>query len=289
MKKFVNEKLDDDINKYLTQYIDEINNSAYKFECMQHKSRYLQTILLILDCVDEYDIKDILVLGDQTIMDWCIKKLGYLDHCNITFTDFDLRYTFPYKSKSYDFIINCEVIEHIKDVSGSTRDVMNYSGLNNVLSECSRVLRQDKIMLLTTPNASSMGAICRILSYTSPLSYPEHVREYCVSEICMHMKNNKFDIVKMYTSDIYVEFHEFVNSNKNHFITKYFPNIASDDNEFSKHLPEYVNIFTGRFIDSKNQLIETGLLNNQLATGDQIIAIVKCTEGKCDYLIDKFN
>lgn len=74
-------------------------------------------------------------------------------------TDVDLRGPLPFSDQSFDLVLCTEVIEHIKDVESSElRDLeaFNYSGVMTMLSELRRTLRPGGLLLVTTPNASSL-------------------------------------------------------------------------------------------------------------------------------------
>lgn len=99
---------------------------------------------------------------------------------NVTFTvgsasidvrcyNHDLEYgMFPVKDETYDFVLCCEVLEHMEI------DPMH------MLSEVNRVLKPGGTLLLTTPNITSSRALSKILSGVEPYFYMQYhkSREY---------------------------------------------------------------------------------------------------------------
>jgi SAM-dependent methyltransferase len=75
---------------------------------------------------------------------------------------------FPVKDGTYDFVLCCEVLEHMEI------DPMH------MLSEINRVLRPGGTLLLTTPNITSSRALAKILSGVEPYFYMQYhkTREY---------------------------------------------------------------------------------------------------------------
>lgn len=81
----------------------------------------------------------------------------------------DLEYgMFPVKDGTYDFVMCCEVLEHMEI------DPMH------MLSEVNRVLKPGGTLLLTTPNITSSRALSKILSGVEPYFYMQYHknREY---------------------------------------------------------------------------------------------------------------
>lgn len=77
---------------------------------------------------------------------------------SIDSTSSDLRYDLDIPSNKYDLVLCMEVIEHIKDQDSSIiHDIASFtgSGINNLLKECARVLKENGSLLITTPNIHS--------------------------------------------------------------------------------------------------------------------------------------
>ena len=120
-------------------------------------------------------------------------------HCNIE-TE-----AFPFKDKTFDIILMMEVIEHL--------------GINpiNAIQESRRVLKDDGIFVLTTPNILRLqnlkSLICRgkqlatlrSLTQKEKLGYIGHIREYTKKELKEILSYCGFKIYKscMYEGSIH--------------------------------------------------------------------------------------
>lgn len=105
---------------------------------------------------------------------------------------------YPFPNGSFDLILCCEVIEHL--------------GLDpmNMIEECNRILKQNGLLLLTTPNATSLRNVFKILLGYSPYFYPSftlttdrHNREYAPREIEHIFAYGGFKVKKIFTKDVY--------------------------------------------------------------------------------------
>ncbi len=118
-------------------------------------------------------------VADRKTVNAAGKELG----CSIDLFDAE-RDRFPYDDGSFDLVLACEILEHLK------RDPMH------MMSEIRRVLADGAFLILTTPNSASLGSVIRALhGYQSPQifsCYPDpgkcgedtpHVREYTPYEI----------------------------------------------------------------------------------------------------------
>ena len=118
-------------------------------------------------------------------------------------TQTDLLYALPLPSESYDILVNTELLEHLKDQVESDIERFNFSGFHMLLSESYRLLKPGGIMLVTTPNASSVGVLYRILMGWPPHYYIPHVREYTVHELKGFLETHHFVIERIETLDVY--------------------------------------------------------------------------------------
>jgi len=118
-------------------------------------------------------------------------------------TQTDLRYELPIPSEHYDILFNTELLEHIKDQVDSPVEMFNLSGFHMLLSESYRILKTGGTMLVTTPNASSLGVIYRTLMGWPPNYYYPHVREYTVHELKNFLEEHRFVIERMETLNVY--------------------------------------------------------------------------------------
>ena len=73
----------------------------------------------------------------------------------------DLNEDLPYESKSFDYVISIETIEHLHDPW-------------HLISECGRILRKDGWLILTTPNIMSITSRLRFFLF-GEFSYFRHI------------------------------------------------------------------------------------------------------------------
>jgi ubiquinone/menaquinone biosynthesis C-methylase UbiE len=85
---------------------------------------------------------------------------------NISFIQSDVM-NMPYEDNFFDVVVACEIIEHLKDVE-------------KFLSECYRVLKQEGILYITSPNAE--GFKLENLEKKWKTRY-NHFREFTVTEL----------------------------------------------------------------------------------------------------------
>ena len=116
----------------------------------------------------------------------------------------DLRQPFTLPSDAYDAVFSMEVIEHIKDIESpydGTFENYYYKGMESSLRETYRILKPGGIMVLTTPNAGSIGSICNAIAGRSPFVYAFHVREFTLPEMTDRIHKYGFHIDKLATYD----------------------------------------------------------------------------------------
>lgn len=80
----------------------------------------------------------------------------------------------------------------------------------SMIGECNRILKHNGVLLLTTPNATSLRNVLKILLGYSPYFYPSftlstdrHNREYAPREIEHLLMEGGFRVEKMFTKDVY--------------------------------------------------------------------------------------
>jgi predicted SAM-dependent methyltransferase len=180
---------------------DEVKQEKIEFEV--HRDRIKLCAQYVSELIKNEKPADLLVIGDKTIIDTCLHAIGAYDNVNVTFTDFELRSPFPYPDNSFDLVVNLEVFEHIKDVEGSQRDLFMFTGAYCFIGQCNRVLKPGKKMLLSTPNACSLKALCRIFQHKHPFAYNKHVREYTPKELTYILEVCNFDVELLETHDVW--------------------------------------------------------------------------------------
>jgi SAM-dependent methyltransferase len=103
---------------------------------------------------------------------------------------------FPYKDQSFDLVLFCEIIEHL---------LMNPL---HALLEIRRVLRDNGVLVITTPNAVRLENVFAMLAGTNiydPYSgfgpYGRHNREYIRVELRRLVEFAGFDVQTIFTAD----------------------------------------------------------------------------------------
>lgn len=197
------------IATYINKYTEENAHNSKGTHSLDynrvHSRRFLNSYNWIANYLQP-NLK-ILELGGSGLFSYIIQDLN--PSFQIDSTNTDLRYKLDLNSQSYDFILNMEVIEHIKDQnSNSIGEIgcFTKSGVNTFLSECYRLLKPNGLMFLTTPNLTSLDNIHRILHHLPPINYYPHFREYSIGELKEFAENHKFAVLKIDTFDSWNEY-----------------------------------------------------------------------------------
>jgi SAM-dependent methyltransferase len=116
----------------------------------------------------------------------------------------ELREPYDLPSEAFDVVLCLEVIEHMKDRPSLETDqhdisCWNYSGALNLLSESYRILKPGGVLLLTTPNATSVDAIKCILAGDHPFMFDPHVRELAPQQVKAFAEHVGFTLEKFGT------------------------------------------------------------------------------------------
>jgi len=183
--------------------IDGCPDPNYRHELDTHLKRKLTSAHWIWQLMHNLQPENILVVGEVTDFDYALRDIGVLPNKPLKGTDFELRHRFPFEDNSFDFLINMEVVEHIKDQDDSDRAWFNRSGLNNFFSELYRIMKPGGHMFLTTPNACSAKNLVRVLMLKTPLSWFNHVREFSPWELWGELTRHGFEIEAMDTAEIF--------------------------------------------------------------------------------------
>jgi SAM-dependent methyltransferase len=94
----------------------------------------------------------------------------------------DLRFPFWRPDAQFDIVLAFEVLEHIKDSPLRDTNIdwighYNFSGLQNVFRETFRVLKPSGRFIITTPNATSVDVLFKVVIGRHPHMHEPHVRE----------------------------------------------------------------------------------------------------------------
>jgi SAM-dependent methyltransferase len=119
----------------------------------------------------------------------------YNETYDIDFKHFNVeKEKFPYRDKSFDLVLFCEIIEHL------TVDPVH------TLVQINRLLRDGGCMIITTPNALRYENIAKLVMgknihdhYSGYGAYGRHNREYTPEELRLLVESMGFSVVTLYT------------------------------------------------------------------------------------------
>lgn len=225
-----------DMNTYIQRYVNETSNQPVGTNSLSYNQCHALRFYNSYQWISEYlNLNNqILELGGGSLLGYMIQDL----HPSITLegTNTDLRYELDLLSQTYDFILNMKVIEHIKDQNTDNIwevGVFNKSGINTLMTECYRLLKNKGFMFLTTPNLTSLDNIHRILSNLPPINYYPHVREFSVSELQQLAELHKFTVIKTETFNNWNEYQPGVRQEMMLLLKQYgYPTEYRGDNIF---------------------------------------------------------
>lgn len=144
-----------------------------------HLFRFMKTLELLN--FSKFEGKKVLEVGGFETISYIIREYFKENGNEYKNTSFELRNKWPLKDKSFNYIINTEVIEHIND--RKLEYEITLSGVKHFLKECYRVLENNGFMLMSSPNACSYQALRYLLNNKPPAVYRPHFREYTVEEL----------------------------------------------------------------------------------------------------------
>ncbi len=209
-------------DKLYEQFLNELESSEYKSEsyfelskdneshCLKfHGHRYKKIFLSIPFSKNQLKILDI---GTTPFTFFIKKAYEHYDVSTIDLTDLmakrckDANITFkkcnlvedkiPFEDGSFDVVIFTEVFEHL------------FMPPHKILSEISRILKHDGVMIFGTPNYTRLVNKIRLLFGINPMTPIDdmtkddwvhghgHVREYTMKECISILKDNGFVIEK---------------------------------------------------------------------------------------------
>lgn len=192
-----------------SKYDEQYETAKHEYN-QTHALRFFNSFHWIKDYLP--NAHSVLELGDRSLFSFIVES--EFPPIHISYTSSDLRYGIDLSDQSFDFILNMEVIEHIKDREPSPDQINKFweiseftmNGLNTLMSECYRLLKSDGLMFITTPNLNSLDNIHRILNHLPPINYYPHVREYSIGELLSLAENHRFKVLKLETFNNWNEY-----------------------------------------------------------------------------------
>jgi SAM-dependent methyltransferase len=164
-----------------------------------HITRFLHTVDRCGEALRH--ARQLLELGDQSIIGAFAR-----DALGASLTEYpdDLRFPFKLPDNHFDVVLALEVLEHIKDSPLREDSIewighFNFTGLQNVFAETSRVLKPGGLFVITTPNATSVDVLFKVLSGGHPHMFEPHVRELAPADVFRLGADFHFELVKFDT------------------------------------------------------------------------------------------
>ena len=160
-----------------------------------HDLRWILTLELIKKRINSMpEARNILALGTDGQFENFLK--AEYKELNVDISDWDLRYSFPKSTNSYDICLSLEVVEHLKDRDDKNHDIAThyFTGLMSFLVEAHRVLKPNGLLILTTPNSSSFDTIFRTIQGKCSFMYWPHVRELAPMELSYFLNQTGFQV-----------------------------------------------------------------------------------------------
>ena len=130
---------------------------------------------------------------------------------------FDVNYTFPIENESFDAIFAGEIIEHLYDTE-------------LFLSECNRILKNDGILVLTTPNLATLQDRIKFLFGISPKQVDPlhehlrlHIRPFTYSKLRELLSLHGFHKYRLTSNYLRLS---AINKKIQRFLAKLFPSLG---------------------------------------------------------------
>jgi hypothetical protein len=203
--------------------VDDLDNKYVN----THSKRYEITLNLLNRYIGEND--RIISLGSDGQFENLVSLAN--PGVEVLLSDWDLRFPFKQVIHPYDVAICLEVIEHLKDRNDETEDPASYthSGIFNLLIETNKILKDNGLFILTTPNLSSWKSILKLIRGMDPYLYWPHVHEFAPFELSFFVAQSGFEIVEYSSFDHYASdlFLGKIQSYLFHIISKFLKSDAS--------------------------------------------------------------
>lgn len=130
----------------------------------------------------------------------------------------------PFRSGFFEAVFAGDIIEHLYDTDA-------------FVGECSRVLKEGGILILTTPNICSLNNLVSILQQRQPFAVNfergnyEHIRYYCLPSLRKQLLRHGMSIEKVAGNYVYLPFWS-----KRQFILGLSARLAGVFPQFAKHI-----------------------------------------------------
>jgi 2-polyprenyl-3-methyl-5-hydroxy-6-metoxy-1,4-benzoquinol methylase len=175
-----------------------------------HIHRYIETLSLIPVSSCKLNVLDIgigsgqLAILVRRLFDYQVYGVDIEDSWNARLSSEGIGFkicdfskdSIPYNTGSFDVILFCETLEHLA--------VSPY----RVMDEVWRVMKEDGVLILTTPNMAALVKRLELLAGRNPLrpfqrgtQVNDHIHEYTKSELELVIAQTKFKPDKLYFSD----------------------------------------------------------------------------------------
>lgn len=188
----------DQVEQWIIPNCRDVEEAVAAFEFFasqqfsEHKVRFLLTLDKIRRNVDLSE-KKIAETGHRSGLSLWLEHLG----CAVSEIDGDFRYILNANDRSFDVLFSFEVLEHIKDTDHTSFDdlvVFNFTGVENYIREMHRVLDVGGLLILTTPNPTSLYCINEAYERREPYVYVPHVREYSPHRVVDFFQKGGFQL-----------------------------------------------------------------------------------------------
>lgn len=182
----------------LNQYITNIGGNEYLYT---HYERFKNTINVFWEFISGASRHSIYELGGVSIMGGFASDILLKD---VSVYSEDLRRPFEIECEVADCVLCLEVLEHIKDSPDGERTIedlatFKYTGVMNLLKETFRILKDDGVLLITTPNACSLDTIVKIARGEPPYLFDPHVREMTPRQVISFAAAAGFELLRFGT------------------------------------------------------------------------------------------
>lgn len=186
------------IHKLIKEYIN-IHSLGEGHNIRYHAKRYLMTLYYI----EKYKIKTgtIFEAGGKSVFTYLIENI--LPDVNMIHSCSNLQDNIHVSNGAISSILCMEVLEHISD--GKINHHFEFQGVFQMLKSFHDALKDDGLLLLTTPNIIGCYSFEKLLNKRNPMLYYKHVREYSPSEIKLILKHAGFDVLELKTENVFLD------------------------------------------------------------------------------------